>query len=208
MVSNCRKDTIRNPQHKSQPIQHCVQKFTIRPPAQRGTRKGTRRTDGDALGVDGAQVAVLQQVHHEVLCALRNVTANQSSGSKAITSTLLTPPTKCAACLHAILLRRVYMLPQCTCKRSAARIHARAAALHGVSCAHWMHRFRTGNMYLLKRQQALRRPPEGLRREDVGDLAYLRLQMPVFTRLPSISCPTQKQHTYTTLDPRSSFPPR
>jgi len=124
-----------------------------------------------------------------------------------ITSTLLTPQTKCAACLQAILHRHVYMLPQCTCKRSAAKKHARAAALHGVSCAHLMHRFRTGNMYLLQRQQALRRPPEGLRREEVGDLAYLRLQMPIVTICRAFLV-QHKSSTHTRHWTLSSFPPR
>ena len=48
MVSNCGRNTIRNPQHKSQPIQHCVQKLTIRPPAQREKGPGKGR---DALMV-------------------------------------------------------------------------------------------------------------------------------------------------------------
>jgi hypothetical protein len=41
-------------------------------------------TDGDALGVDGAQVAVLKQVHHEVLSGLTQQQQQQRGRRRAM----------------------------------------------------------------------------------------------------------------------------
>lgn len=104
------------------------------------------RTDGDALGMDGTQVAVLQQVHLPGPGRLRN----SSSVSTACSNMLLHCRPDSHTHLHS----------------------AGGASTHHPPTPSWRpHDEVLGG--LLQRQHALHRPAEGLGRHVVGDLLGL-----------------------------------